>query len=108
MDDRPTSPETESNADLIQKCELKGLNLAAESLTSEIAQCQAAVTHLQTRLSEAQQAIQMQNEALRTLIATRAEFSKKLQDAVKSRKKLVNKCADLVQQIQKNHSPDGG
>jgi chromosome segregation ATPase len=106
MDARITELKTEAktNAELViaQKRDINQLQINSEGLTNEITQYQGAVTNLQTKLKEAYEGIQKQNEAMKELVAQRDEFVKKFNDEVKDRNEVVNKYNELVRQVEKN------
>lgn len=95
-----------TNADLVitQKREINRLQATAEGLTNQIAEYKPAVENLQTKLKEAYDGIQKQNEAIKELAAQRDEFVKKLNDSVKDRNEVVNKYNELVQQVEKSQA----
>lgn len=98
--------ETKTNADLMvsQRREINRLQISGEGLTNEIVEYKTAVTNLQTKLREAYEGIQKQNEAMKELVAQRDEFVKKFNDEVKDRNDVVDKYNDLVRQLEKNQT----
>ena len=90
-----------------QKAEIFRLQFAGANLTNEIAQYQAAVDTLQSKLKEAYAGIEQQNETITNLVAQRDEFVKKFNDSVKDRNDVVAKYNDLVKQLQKKADGDG-
>ena len=108
MDARLTELKTEAktNAELViaQKRDINQLQIDSEGLTTEITQYKGAVTNLQTKLKEAYEGIQKQNEAMKELVAQRDEFVKKFNDEVKDRNEIVNKYNELVRQVEKNQA----
>ena len=83
--------EVKTNADLViaQKRDINQLQINSEGLTNEITEYKGAVTNLQTKLKEAYEGIQKQNEAMKELVAQRDEFVKKYNDEVKDRNEVV-------------------
>ena len=108
MDARITQlkAEVKTNAELVvaQKRDINQLQIKSEGLTNEITQFKGAVTNLQTKLKEAYEGIQKQNDAMKELVAQRDEFVKKFNDEVKDRNEVVNKYNDLVRQVEKNQA----
>jgi chromosome segregation ATPase len=108
MDARLTELKTEAktNAELViaQRRDINQLRIDSEGLTTEITQYKGAVTNLQTKLKEAYEGIQKQNEAMKELVAQRDEFVKKFNDEVKDRNEIVNKYNELVRQVEKNQA----
>src|SRR6266404_1907592 len=108
MDARITQlkAEAKTNTDLViaQKRDINQLQINSEGLTNEIAEYKGAVTNLQTKLKEAYDGIQKQNEAMKELVAQRDEFVKKFNDEVKARNAVVNKYNELVRQVEKNQA----
>jgi chromosome segregation ATPase len=89
-----------------QKAAIFRLQFAGANLTNEIAQYQAAVATLQSKLKEAYAGIEKQNGTITNLVMQRDEFVKKFNDSVKDRNDVVTKYNDLVSHMQKQ--PDGG
>ena len=108
MDARITQLKAESktNADLViaQKRDINQFQINSEGLTNVITEYKGAVTNLQTKLKEAYEGIQKQNEAMKELVAQRDEFVKKFNDEVKDRNEVVNKYNELVRQVEKNQA----
>jgi chromosome segregation ATPase len=108
MDARLTELKTEvkTNAEVVvaQKREINQLRIDSEGLTNDLSQYKGAVTNLQTKLKEAYEGIQKQNEAMKELVAQRDEFVKKFNDEVKDRNEIVNKYNELVRQVEKNQA----
>ena len=106
MDARITQlkSEVKTNADVViaQKRDINQLQINSEGLTNEITEYKGAVTNLQTKLKEAYEGIQKQNDAMKELVAQRDEFVKKFNDEVKDRNDVVNKYNELVRQVEKN------
>lgn len=106
MDARLTELKTEAktNADLIvsQRRELNRQRILAEGLTNELTEYKGATTNLQTRLKEAYDGIQKQNQAIKELVVQRDELVKKFNDEVKDRNDVVNKYNELVRQVEKS------
>jgi len=98
--------EVKTNADLVinQRREINRMQITGEGLTNQIAEYKVAVTNLQTKLKEAYDGIQKQNEAMKELAAQRDEFVKKFNDEVKDRNDVVNKYNDLVRQVEKSQA----
>ena len=98
--------QVKTNAELViaQKRDINQLQIDSEGLTNELTQYKGAVTNLQTKLKEAYEGIQRQNEAMKELVAQRDEFVKKFNDEVKDRNEIVNKYNDLVRQVEKNQA----
>lgn len=69
--------------------------------TNVIEQYKAAVATLDTRLKEANEAIQKQNESVKDLVAQREELVRKFNESVKDRNDVVGKYNDLVSQVEK-------
>jgi chromosome segregation ATPase len=95
-----------TNADLVnaQRRDLNQLQINSEGLTNIITQYKGAVTDLQTKLKEAYDGIQKQNEAIKELVSQRDELVKKFNDEVKDRNDVVNKYNELVRQVEKNQA----
>src|SRR5258708_10781318 len=95
MDARIThlKAEVKTNAELViaKKRDLNQFQINSEGLTNVITEYKGAVTNLQTRLKEAYDGIQKQNEAMRELVAQRDEFVKKYNDEVQDRNEVVNR-----------------
>ncbi len=108
MDARITQlkADAKTNADLVigQKRDINQLQINSEGLTNVITEYKGAVTNLQTKLKEAYDGIQKQNEAMKELVAQRDEFVKKFNDEVKDRNEVVNKYNELVRQVEKNQA----
>jgi len=108
MDARITQlkAEVKTNAELViaQKRDINQLQINSEGLTNVITQYKGAVTNLQTKLKEAYDGIQKQNQAMKELVAQRDEFVKKYNDEVKDRNEVVNKYNELVRQVEKNQA----
>ena len=108
MDARITQlkAEAKTNAELViaQKRDINQLQINSEGLTNAITEYKGAVTNLQTKLKEAYDGIQKQNDAMKELVAQRDEFVKKYNDEVKDRNEIVNKYNDLVRQVEKNQA----
>ena len=106
MDARITQlkSEVKTNADVViaQKRDINQLQINSEGLTNEITEYKGAVTNLQTKLKEAYEGIQKQNDAMKELVAQRDEFVKKFNDEVKDRNDVVNKYNELGRQVEKN------
>jgi uncharacterized coiled-coil DUF342 family protein len=98
--------EVKTNAALVifQKRDINQLQINSEGLTNAIAEYKGAVTNLQTKLKEAYEGTQKQNEAMEELVAQRDEFVKKFNDEVKERNEVVNKYNQLARQIEKNQA----
>ena len=98
--------EVKTNGDLLidQRREINRLRIVSEGLTNEITEYKAGVTNLQTKLKDAYEGIQKQNEAMKELVAQRDEYVKKFNEEVKDRNDVVNKYNDLVRQVEKNQS----
>ena len=90
-----------------QKAEIFRLQFAGANLTNEIAQYQAAVDTLQSKLKEAYVGISRQNDTITNLVGQRDELVKKFNDSVKDRNDIVTKYNDLVKQLQKKADGDG-
>ena len=108
MDSRITQlkAEAKTNADLViaQKRDINQFQINSEGLTNIITEYKGAVTNLQTKLKEAYDGIQKQNEAMKELVAQRDEFVKKFNDEVKDRNEVVNKYNELVRKAEKNQA----
>ena len=108
MDARITElkAEVKTNADLViaQKRDINQLQIDSEGLTNVIAEYKGAVTNLQTKLKEAYDGIQKQNEAMKELVAQRDELVKKFNDEVKDRNEVVNQYNELVRQVEKSQA----
>jgi len=108
MDARITQlkAEVRTNADLViaQKRDINQLQINSEGLTNVITEYKGAVTNLQTKLKDAYEGIQKQNETMKELVAQRDEFIKKFNDEVKDRNEVVNKYNELVRQVEKNQA----
>ena len=108
MDARITQlkAEVKTNADLVisQKRDINQFRINSEGLTNIITEYKGAVTNLQTKLKEAYDGIQKQNEAMKELVVQRDEFVKKFNDEVKDRNEVVNKYNELVRQVEKNQA----
>jgi chromosome segregation ATPase len=85
----------------VQKVEITRLQFIGANLTNEIAQYQAAVDTLQSKLKDAYAGISQQNETITNLLAQRDGLVKKFNDSVKNRNEVVAKYNDLVNQVQK-------
>ncbi len=98
--------QAKTNAELVvaQKRDINQLQINSEGLTNEITQYKGAVTNMQTKLREAYEGIQKQNDAMKELVAQRDEFVKKFNDEVKDRNEVVNKYNELVRQVEKNQA----
>ncbi|HEX4342518.1 MAG TPA: hypothetical protein VH255_03955 [Verrucomicrobiae bacterium] len=92
--------KTNENMMLSQKREMNRLAITTEMLTNQITQYQEGVDLLQTKLKEAYDGIQKQNEAITNLVTQRDEFVQKLNDEIKDRNDIVSKYNDLAKQIQ--------
>jgi chromosome segregation ATPase len=84
-----------------QKAEIAQLQFVGANLTNEIAQYNAAVDSLKSRLKEAYAGINQQNETITNLVVQRDDFVKKFNDEVTDRNEVVAKYNDLVNQVQK-------
>ena len=92
----------------VQKLELTRLQRVGANLTNEIAQYQAAVDTLQSKLKDAYAGIRQQNETITNLIAQCDDLVKKFNDSVKDRNDVVAKYNELAAQIQKLQQGGGG
>ena len=75
----------------VQKVEITRLQFIGANLTNEIAQYQAAVDTLQSKLKDAYAGISQQNETITNLVAQRDDLVKKFNDTVKDRNDVVAK-----------------
>ena len=87
-----------------QHVELTHLQFANAGLTNEVAQYQAAVDTLTTKLKDAYAAITQQNETYTNLLSQRDDLVKKFNDEVKDRNDVVAKYNDLVKQVRQSQS----
>lgn len=108
MDARITAlkVDAKTNSDLLvaHVRQINQLQVLSEGLTNEVTEYKVAVTNLQTKLKEAYDGIQKQNEAVKELAAQRDEFVKKFNDEVKDRNEVVNKYNELVRQVEKDRT----
>jgi chromosome segregation ATPase len=96
--------EAKTNAELIinQRRELNRLQIAAEGLTNALSEYKGAVTNMQTKLKEAYDGIEKQNQAIKDLVGQRDNLVKKYNDEAKDRNDVVNKYNELVRQVEKS------
>jgi chromosome segregation ATPase len=92
---------------VLQKAEIFKLQFTGANLTNKIAQYQAVVDTLQSKLKEAYAGISRQNDTITNLVGQRDELVKKFNDSVKDRNDIVTKYNDLVKQLQKKVDDDG-
>jgi chromosome segregation ATPase len=108
MDTRLTElqMEAKANTDLLlsQRRELNQQRIVAEVLTNELTEYKSATTNLQTRLKEAYEGIQKQNQAIKELVAQRDELVKKYNNEVKDRNDVVNKYNELVRRVEQSQA----
>ncbi|HEX3799271.1 MAG TPA: hypothetical protein VH413_11265 [Verrucomicrobiae bacterium] len=86
---------------LAQKRQINAAEAENQSLTNDVAQYRAAVDTLQSRLKEASDGIQKQNDAIKQLAAQRDDFVQKLNASVKDRNDIVAKYNDLAARFEK-------
>ncbi len=84
-----------------QKAKIVQLQFANENFTNEIAQYQAGVDALETKLKDAYAGIDRQNGAISNLVVQRNDLVQKYNDEVKDRNTVVAKYNDLVKQVEK-------
>ena len=84
-----------------QKREIVRLQFSSEVLTNQIAEYKQTVDTLNSKLKEAYDGINKQNESLKDLVIQRDEFVKKYNDSVKERNDIVAKYNELVAQVEK-------
>ena len=89
-----------------QKAEIVRLQSANFNLTNEVAQYQAAVTTLESKLKDAYAGIERQNASITNLVAQRDELLKKYNDEVKDRNDVVAKYNELAGQIRQSQTND--
>jgi len=89
---------------LAQKRENNRLEAQGTSLSNQIVEYKKAVDQFQSKLKEAYDSIQKQNDAIKEVAAQRDEFVKKLNESVKDRNDVVLKYNDLVERIQKQQA----
>jgi len=92
-----------TNEDLMasQKKEIARLEAIGEGLTNQITEYKKGVNTLETKLKEAYDGINKQNEGMQAVVAQRDEFVKKYNDSVKERNELVAKYNELAGQVEK-------
>lgn len=86
---------------LDQKRELNRLEAENGALTNTVVQYKKGVETLKTKLQEAYDGIQKQNNAIKQLAAQRDEFVQKYNNSVKDRNDVVTKYNELVAQYEK-------
>jgi chromosome segregation ATPase len=86
---------------LVQKRQINAAEAENQGLTNDVAQYRAAVDTLQSRLKEASDGIQKQNDAIKQLAAQRDDFVQKLNASVKDRNDIVAKYNDLAARFEK-------
>jgi chromosome segregation ATPase len=79
---------------------LFGLRTENGRLTSEIGQYSNAVVQLEGQIKQANDVIVRQNDSVKTLVADRDEYVKRLNDSIKDRNAIVAKYNDLVKQVE--------
>ncbi len=98
------SVRTNEQLVIIQKREINRVQAASEGLTNQIAEYKKAVDTLETKLKEAYDGINKQNESIKQLVAERDEVVKKLNDSVKERNEIVARYNELAARVEKSQS----
>jgi chromosome segregation ATPase len=89
---------------VLQKVEIRRLELTCANLTNEIAQYKIAVDTLSSKLKEAYVRIEQQNESITNLVEQRDGLVNKYNDNLKDRNDIVVKYNDLVNQVPKQQA----
>ena len=87
-----------------QKGEIARLQTITEGFTNQVAEYKKTVGTFETKLKEAYDGINKQNDAMHELVAQRDEFVRKYNDSVKERNNVVAKYNELAAQIEKMQS----
>jgi chromosome segregation ATPase len=103
MDQRITelTATNATNRQLLLRRDLEVFRLtsAIDTLTNQISQYSNAVADLQTKLKDAYDGVQKQNEAISNVVAQRDDFFKKLNDSIQERNGIVTKYNDVVNRL---------
>ena len=93
--------KTNEDTMLAERRELNRLAAENDGLTNQTAQYKQAMDTLQTKLNEAYDGINKQNDAIKELTAQRDDFVKKYNDSVTDRNDIVAKYNDLAAKVAK-------
>jgi|SRR5581483_8862545 len=98
--------KTNEGTMLAQRRELNRLSAENDALTNQIAQYKQAMDTLQSKLKDAYDGINKQNDAIKELTAQRDDLVKKYNDSVTDRNNIVAKYNELAAKIAQLQSKD--